>query len=238
MEIFGIGLPELLLIAVIALIVVGPDRLPEAARTLGKGVADFRRAIEPARSAWTDLTNEVTSATSTVRSVATSAAAVATLKSPRGEKTTAIPIGNPWKVHPIMADMTDEERATFMSGGAIPPRILERLAESEHGNGRIKVAFPEAVDVDYPMPYSELLYEPAPTLRSRSRNSIIRLPGKSTQVRRKRREQDTTTRNTKAQGQKGKVRNSAEERRAAWRHPRQIVRGRRRRLSRTSICPG
>jgi len=41
---FGIGLPELLVIMVVALIVLGPKRIPELARTLGKGLAEFRRA--------------------------------------------------------------------------------------------------------------------------------------------------------------------------------------------------
>lgn len=41
---FGIGFQELLLIFVIALIVVGPNKLPELARTLGKGLAEFKRA--------------------------------------------------------------------------------------------------------------------------------------------------------------------------------------------------
>jgi len=41
---FGIGFPELLLIMVIALIVVGPDKLPDIARALGRGYAEFKRA--------------------------------------------------------------------------------------------------------------------------------------------------------------------------------------------------
>ncbi|HOG48553.1 MAG TPA: TatA/E family twin arginine-targeting protein translocase, partial [Anaerolineae bacterium] len=44
MEVFGIGLPELLLIMVIALIVFGPGKLPELGAALGRAVGDFRRA--------------------------------------------------------------------------------------------------------------------------------------------------------------------------------------------------
>lgn len=43
---FGIGLPELILIMVIALIVIGPSKLPELARAIGKGMAEFRKATE------------------------------------------------------------------------------------------------------------------------------------------------------------------------------------------------
>ena len=41
---FGIGMPELMVILVVALVVLGPKRLPEIARALGKGLAEFRRA--------------------------------------------------------------------------------------------------------------------------------------------------------------------------------------------------
>ncbi len=41
---FDIGFTELLLIAVIALVVIGPKRLPDLARALGRGYAEFRRA--------------------------------------------------------------------------------------------------------------------------------------------------------------------------------------------------
>jgi len=40
---FGVGLPELVVILVIALVVLGPKRLPEVARTLGKAMGEFRR---------------------------------------------------------------------------------------------------------------------------------------------------------------------------------------------------
>ena len=44
---FGIiGFSEILIILVIALIVIGPKRLPEVAKTMGKGLAEFKRAME------------------------------------------------------------------------------------------------------------------------------------------------------------------------------------------------
>jgi sec-independent protein translocase protein TatB len=54
--VFGIGMQEIALICVIALIVVGPKKLPEIARALGKGYGEFRRAFdEMKRNVETDL---------------------------------------------------------------------------------------------------------------------------------------------------------------------------------------
>lgn len=40
---FGIGLPELILIMAIALIVVGPEKLPELAKSLAKGIMELKK---------------------------------------------------------------------------------------------------------------------------------------------------------------------------------------------------
>lgn len=46
---FGIGFPELIIILLLALIVLGPQRLPELARTLGRGFAMLKRAADDAQ---------------------------------------------------------------------------------------------------------------------------------------------------------------------------------------------
>ena len=43
---FGIGVPELLVILVVALLIFGPGKLPEIGSALGKGIRDFKRAFE------------------------------------------------------------------------------------------------------------------------------------------------------------------------------------------------
>ena len=47
---FGIGLTEVIIILIVALLVVGPKKLPELAKTLGRGLAEFRRTADDFKS--------------------------------------------------------------------------------------------------------------------------------------------------------------------------------------------
>lgn len=51
MTLLGIGPGELILIFILALIIFGPQRLPEVARTIGKTINDFRKTSEEVTSA-------------------------------------------------------------------------------------------------------------------------------------------------------------------------------------------
>ncbi|MBM3803603.1 MAG: twin-arginine translocase TatA/TatE family subunit [Acidimicrobiia bacterium] len=46
----SLGVPELIIIFVVALIFFGPKKLPELGKSLGKGLAEFRRASNELRS--------------------------------------------------------------------------------------------------------------------------------------------------------------------------------------------
>jgi len=48
---FGIGMPELIVIFFVALIVLGPKKLPEIAKALGKGIIQFKRVMNTAEEA-------------------------------------------------------------------------------------------------------------------------------------------------------------------------------------------
>lgn len=48
----GLGMPEVILILVIALIVFGPRKLPELGKSLGQAMSQFRRASEDFKRTW------------------------------------------------------------------------------------------------------------------------------------------------------------------------------------------
>jgi sec-independent protein translocase protein TatA len=66
---FGIGMQELLIILVIALIVVGPKKLPDLAKSLGRGFAEFKRTADDFHSTMmADASADASSRTPTISS--------------------------------------------------------------------------------------------------------------------------------------------------------------------------
>lgn len=55
---FGIGMTELVVIMIVALIVFGPTRLPELARSLGRAMGEFRRASTDIRQTFHEAVQE------------------------------------------------------------------------------------------------------------------------------------------------------------------------------------
>jgi sec-independent protein translocase protein TatA len=50
----NLGMQEIILIFIIALIVFGPRKLPELGKTIGKGLAEFKRASNELKQTWED----------------------------------------------------------------------------------------------------------------------------------------------------------------------------------------
>lgn len=58
---FGIGLPEMIVIFAVALIVVGPDKLPGLARSLAKGMLEMKRTLNQVKESLTEEGEELDS---------------------------------------------------------------------------------------------------------------------------------------------------------------------------------
>ncbi len=58
-DVFNIGLPELLIIVAIALIVFGPNKLPELAKAFGKAMREFKKATEEVKESFEAETKDL-----------------------------------------------------------------------------------------------------------------------------------------------------------------------------------
>jgi len=109
---FGIGGPELLIICVVALIVIGPQKLPEMLRSLGKGVAEFKRvgkAEAAARKQEVDAELARRKAEKAKQEAAGEPAAEAETPAPEAQTATAEPPASEVQAAPV-ADAEPEEK--------------------------------------------------------------------------------------------------------------------------------
>ena len=67
---FGIGLPEMIVIFAVALIVVGPDKLPGLARSLAKGMLEMKRTLNQVKESLTEEGEELNSVRKELKSTA------------------------------------------------------------------------------------------------------------------------------------------------------------------------
>src|SRR4030042_1787900 len=63
---FNIGLPEILIIGAIALIVFGPNKLPELAKALGRAMREFKKATDEVKESFEAETRDLEEIKSTI----------------------------------------------------------------------------------------------------------------------------------------------------------------------------
>jgi Tat protein translocase TatB subunit len=126
---FGIGMPELILIAVVALIVLGPKKLPDLAKSMGRAVREFRKAtselketlqvdeeLSEVKKAFSDFHSDVNK---TIKAEAAKETAPA--ESPPSGSDAPAP-ADPGPAEPLPTDKLDELKKAFQAwnAGAAP----------------------------------------------------------------------------------------------------------------------
>ena|SRR5215475_3639164 len=57
----NLGISEMIVIFVVALLVFGPKKLPELGKSLGKGIREFRKATDELKSSWEEQVKDIQS---------------------------------------------------------------------------------------------------------------------------------------------------------------------------------
>lgn len=102
---FGIGFPELLLILALALMVIGPKRLPDIAKALGRAMGEFRRATDEFKHS----INEETRALDVRSHLADIDKPQVPLEGPPPRKTSLGPVADRLKAEPESSPATSED---------------------------------------------------------------------------------------------------------------------------------
>jgi len=128
MNIFGIGLPEMAVIAAIGLLVFGPKRLPELGKTLGKTLKGFQSASsqfeQEFRKAVDTVSNDTVSATAVSATAVPSSAVSAPAVS-------ATAVSAPAVSAPAVSAAVDSSEALTPGAGAVAVAPTDTLAASQ-----------------------------------------------------------------------------------------------------------
>jgi sec-independent protein translocase protein TatA len=124
MNIFGIGLPEMAVIAAIGLLVFGPKRLPELGKTLGKTLKGFQSASsqfeQEFRKAVDTVSNDTVSATAVSATAVSATAVSASAASPSEVSAAGVPLEALSPEAGSGAVVPSEPLAASQSGAAAP----------------------------------------------------------------------------------------------------------------------
>ncbi len=139
---FNIGLPELLIIAAIALIVFGPNKLPELARAFGKAMREFKKATEEVKESFEAETRELDELKSTITDDKALADLAEEISKPLEVHDPPPPI--PGESMPQEAPPSEEVSALRSVAGNPQPEILTEASageaeEKERGESKKKV---------------------------------------------------------------------------------------------------
>lgn len=127
---FGIGLPEMIVIFAVALIVVGPDKLPGMARSLANGLMDLKKTLHQVKDELTTEAEPLHLAHNELRESALEfREKMLNADAPSSETTTAeAVIDLEPEARAIAAELRDEEQDASIS---FPPEISTTLTDTE-----------------------------------------------------------------------------------------------------------
>jgi sec-independent protein translocase protein TatA len=137
MNIFGIGLPEMAVIAAIGLLVFGPKRLPELGKTLGKTLKGFQSASsqfeQEFRKAVDTVSNDTVPATAVsaeaVSAPAASPSAISSLAVPSSDISAAVEPSEVLSPESGSGAVAPAETLAASQGGAAAPGVSELVTE-------------------------------------------------------------------------------------------------------------